>query len=141
MAGKFILGDLSYKINGICFKVHNKLGRFCTERQYSDKLDEALKENKIDYKREFEIAKLVDSPLGNRPDFIIENKIVLDAKAKKFIMKEDYYQMLRYLRAANMKLGLIVNFRNTYLKPKRVINNNYKSDTNHMNNHTNNTNE
>lgn len=122
MVNKFILGDLSYKITGICFKIHNKLGRFCSERQYSDKLEEVLKENKIDHKREFEIAKLVDSPLGNRPDFIIKNKIILDVKAKKFITKEDYYQMLRYLKAANMELGLIVNFRNTYLKPKRVLN-------------------
>lgn len=133
MLSKFILGELSYKITGICFKVHNDLGRFCSERQYSDKLEETLKENNIDYKREFEIAKLVDSPLGNRPDFIIENKIILDVKAKKFITKEDYYQMLRYLKASNLELGLIVNFRNTYLKPKRVINNVYKGDTNIQN--------
>ncbi|MEK7061590.1 MAG: GxxExxY protein [Patescibacteria group bacterium] len=122
MGNKFILGDLSYKITGICFKIHNKLGRFCSERQYSNKLEEVLKENNIGYKREFEIAKLVDSPLGNRPDFIIKNKIILDVKAKKFITKEDYYQMLRYLIAAKIRLGLIVNFRNTYLKPKRVLN-------------------
>jgi GxxExxY protein len=123
--GEIILKELSYKINGICFKVHNNLGRFCSERQYSDKLEKLLKENNFNYKREFEISKLVDSPSGNRPDFIIENKIILDAKAKKFITKEDYYQMMRYLEASNFQLGLIVNFRNTYLKPKRVINNKY----------------
>ena len=141
MSNKFIFGELSYKITGICFKIHNKLGRFCSERQYSDKLEEALKENNIGYKRELEIAKLVDSPLGNRPDFIIKNKIILDVKAKKFITKEDYYQMLRYLRASNLKLGLIVNFRNTFLKPKRVLNNTYKGDANYTNDHTNNPNE
>lgn len=125
MQKEIILKDLSYKINGICFKVHNKLGRFCSERQYSDKLEKFLKENNILHKREFEIAKLVDSPHGNRPDFIIENKIILDAKAKKFITKDDYYQMMRYLEASNFQLGLIINFRATYLKPKRVINNKY----------------
>ena len=117
--------ELSYRITGICFKVHNDLGRFCSEHQYADKLEELLKDHKLNYKREFEISKLVDSPLGNRPDFIIENKIILDAKAKKFITKEDYYQMMRYLTAANFRLGLIVNFRNTYLKPKRVVNNRF----------------
>ena len=114
--------DLSYKINGICFNVHNELGRFCRERQYADKLEDLFKKSKISYKREVEINKLTNSPEGNIADFIIENKIVLDAKAKKFITKEDYYQMLRYLKAAKMRLGLIVNFRNTYLKPKRVLN-------------------
>lgn len=122
MSETILFRELSYRISGICFRVHNKLGRFCSERQYSDGLEGLLKENHIDYKREFEVAKLIDSPLGNRPDFIIEDKIILDAKAKKFITKEDYYQMMRYLTAANMQLGLIVNFRNTYLKPKRVIN-------------------
>ena len=40
---------------------------------------------------------------------------------KNFITKEDYYQMQRYLKAANLKLGLIVNFRTTYLHPKRIL--------------------
>lgn len=123
MPPKFILGDLSFKITGICFKVHNDLGRFYREKQYADKLENLLKENKIKHKREVKINKLIDSPDGNIADFIIENKIILDVKAKKFITKEDYYQMLRYLKASKLKLGLIVNFRNTYLKPKRVLNN------------------
>jgi len=59
-------------------------------------------------------------------DFIIENKIIIDIKAKKFITKEDYYQMLRYLKGANLELGIIYNFRNTYLKPKRVLNSAFK---------------
>lgn len=125
MQKKIILSDVSYKINGLCFKVHNELGRFCREKQYADKLEQLFIENKVSYKREIQIEKLTDSPKGNIADFIIDNKVILDLKAKKFITKEDYYQILRYLKAANMQLGLIINFRNTYLKPKRVINNEY----------------
>lgn len=125
MSETIIYKELSFKINGACFRVHNNLGRFCSERQYSDKLEETLKEENIAYKREFEVSKLIESPQGNRPDFIIENKIILDVKAKKFVTKEDYLQMMRYLSASNFRLGLIVNFRNTYLKPKRVVNNKY----------------
>lgn len=126
MPREIILKDLSYKITGMCFKVHNEFGRFCRERQYSEKLEELFKKENVRYMREIEISDLTDSPEGNRADFIIENKVVLDIKAKKFITKEDYYQMLRYLRASNLELGLIVNFRNTFLKPKRVLNNQYK---------------
>ena len=46
----------------------------------------------------------------------------MDIKAKRLITKEDYYQILRYLKVAGLKLGIIVNFRNTYLKPKRIMN-------------------
>ena len=65
--------------------------------------------------------------MGNRVDFLVENAIVIDIKAKKFITKKDYFQMLRYLEAANLQLGIIINFRNTYLKPKRIINSKFKS--------------
>ena len=122
MSAKIIHKDLSYVITGICFKVHKKLVSFCREKQYADKLENLLKEGNVNYKRGIEISNLTDSPKGNKADFLIENKIILEVKTKKFITKEDYYQMLRYLKASNLELGLIVNFRNTYLKPKRVLN-------------------
>ena len=55
-------------------------------------------------------------------DFIIDDKIIIELKAKKIILKDDYYQTQRYLHALNKKLALLVNFRNRYLKPIRVIN-------------------
>src|SRR3989344_2114799 len=116
--------ELSFKITGLCFKVHNKLGRFASERQFLDELEKLFIEEGVVYKREFEIKDFEpNAPKGNRVDFIIEDRILFDGKVKKFITKEDYGQMIRYLYAANLKLGLIVNFRMTYLKPKRVINN------------------
>lgn len=121
--GKIIFPDLSYKITGICFNVHRKLGRFYREKQYGDALELLLKEKQISYKREHEIGdSTLSQPEGNKVDFLIEDKIILEIKAKKFITKEDYNQMQRYLAASNLELGLIVNFRNTYLKPKRVLN-------------------
>ncbi|MFC1612458.1 GxxExxY protein [Patescibacteria group bacterium] len=123
MQNKILHKELSYKITGLCFKTQNELGRFCREKQYADKLEEFLVHSGINYKRECEIKKLnISSPDGNRVDFLIENKVILDLKAKKFITKEDYFQMQRYLQSANLELGLIINFRNTYLKAKRILN-------------------
>lgn len=115
--------ELSYQINGLCFKIHRELGRFCRERQYADRLEKSLLEAGIIYKREYEIKDFnQDSPQGNRVDFLIEEKIILDTKAKPYLMKDDYVQMQRYLDCAELKLGLLVNFRNSYLKPSRVLN-------------------
>lgn len=119
--GKLIYPELSYLITGICFEVHNQLGRYSREKQYGDLLEEKLKEVKIPYEREFKIAKT-----GNTVDFFIDNKIILELKAEPLILKEDYYQTQRYLQASNVKLALLVNFRNRYLKPIRVV----KIDTN-----------
>ena len=126
--------ELSYKITGLCFKIHSELGRFCRERQYSDKFEELLKLNNFNYKREFELKQLApESPAGNKVDFLIENRIIIDFKSKIFITKEDYTQMQRYLQAAGIRLGLIINFHSFYLKPKRIINTKYsQSDLHHL---------
>jgi len=126
---EIIYKDLSYEITGFCFQAHKGLGCFCSERQYCDRFEKLLQEAGINYLREMEIKTFNESsPKGNRTDFLIEGKIILDAKAKKFITKEDYIQMQRYLKCANIKLGMIVNFRSTYLKPKRILNSDYNND-------------
>lgn len=111
-----IFPKLSYIIVGVCFDVHNQLGRFSREKQYSDVLEEKFKILRIPYKRE---ARVKNS--GNIIDFLIDNKLIIEVKTKRTITKEDYYQTQRYLQALNVKLGLLVNFRNRYLKPIRVI--------------------
>ena len=113
---KLIFPELSYTIVGICFDIHNKLGRYSREKQYSDLLEEKFKEIKIPYKREFTIEKT-----GNTVDFLLDDKIILELKAKSAISRDDYYQTQRYLQASNMKLALLVNFQNRYLKPIRII--------------------
>jgi GxxExxY protein len=131
---KILYPELSYKLTGLCFKVHKELGRFCREKQYSDRLEQLLKESSILYQREYDLGNLDSKNLkGNKVDFLIENKIILEVKTKKFITKEDYNQMQRYLQSSGLELGIIVNFRNTYLKPKRILNTKLFSDNSNVN--------
>ena len=119
---KIIHPELSYKLTGIFYEVHNKLGRYCREKQYADAIELLLKNNNLLFERERNLPiEGVANDYTNKVDFEIDNKILVDIKSKRFITKEDYYQMQRYLKAANHKLGLIVNFRNRYLKPIRII--------------------
>jgi len=113
--------ELSYKLNGICFNVHNKLGRFCREKQYADELENQFKKEKIKYCREMRIYK-DENFSGNIVDFTIKDCVILEIKAKSILTKQDYYQAKRYLISSKKNLCLLVNFRDTYLKPKRVLN-------------------
>ena len=81
---KIIYPELSYKITGLLFNIHNELGRFCKEKQYADLLESKLKKENIKYEREKEIPiNCEDSEIkGNRIDFCVENKIIIDLKAK-----------------------------------------------------------
>lgn len=121
---RIIYPELSYQLNGIFFEVQNRLGRFSTEKQYADGAELLLKERSLVYVREKEI--FIPFGLqkigGNKIDFLVENKILIDVKSKNYITREDYLQMQRYLKAANLKLGLIVNFRSRSVIIKRVIN-------------------
>jgi GxxExxY protein len=120
---KIVEGELSYLIVSCCFQVHKELGRFVSERQYTCRLAEVFAQRNIKFVQEKDIKNLNHSTLtGNIPDFLIEERVILDLKAKPFITKEDYYQMQRYLRAANLELGIIINFRAYRLTPKRVLN-------------------
>jgi len=121
---KLIYPDLSYKINGVLFAVHNELGRFRKEQQYADAIEGQFKKLNIKYEREKILPPSFESEVKgrNKVDFIVEDKIILELKSKKIITRDDYYQIQRYLQASNLKLGLLINFRQKYLSPKRIIN-------------------
>ncbi len=116
--------ELSYKLTGIFFKIHNQLGRFKNEKQYADAVEFFLNENHIDYAREVSLPASFEGEKARRniPDFIADDKIIIDIKAKRIITKDDYFQMKRYLSSSNKKLGIIVNFRQKFLTPKRIVN-------------------
>ena len=123
---KVIYKELSYKICGLLYKTHNDLGRYKNEKQYGDYFEELCKTEKLIYNREYAIESSFPGEKQNRSicDFVIDGKIILELKTKRFIGLEDYYQIKRYLSCTGLKLGLVVNFRQKYLTPKRILNNN-----------------
>jgi len=126
-----IYPELSFKINGILFGVRKMLGRYKNEQQYCDAIEEELKNNEINYERE----KVLPESFGgeqkgrNKVDFLIDDKIILEIKAKPFVTKEDYFQVRRYLDCFGKKLGVLANMRKYYVNPKRILNSNVSHDS------------
>ncbi len=114
--GEIIYPELSYTLTGILFATHNEVGQYAREKQYGDLVEKKLKENQLKFKRECQIGGS-----GNVVDFVIEDKIVIELKAKRILNKEDYEQVQRYLQESQLKLGLLVNFRDKFIKPSRIV--------------------
>jgi GxxExxY protein len=122
--------ELSYLICGLCFKVHNELGQFRNEKQYADALEEKLRVSKMPFIREKGLPKSFEGEHHRRNivDFLVGDKIVVEIKVKRALAREDYYQLKRYLVSSNKKLGILVNFGQKYLSPKRVLNSQYSPE-------------
>lgn len=113
---ELLFPDLSFDVMGLCFDTHNETGKFAKEKQYADVLERKLRGAGIAYKREFPIGDT-----GNIVDFLIEEKILLELKAKPFLSKSDFAQTQRYLQVTGIKLGILVNFGGTYVRSYRVV--------------------
>ena len=114
--------DLSYQLNGILFAVQNTLGTKFQEKHYLKTICIYLDEPHIPYKTEVAFPVTINGNLiGNfRADLIIDNKILIELKATDRLTKDHKLQMLRYLEALNLKLGLLANFRIRPLQIWRV---------------------
>lgn len=121
---ELIYKELSYKLNGLLFKTHKDLGHYRNEKQYGDYFESLLKQENIIYTREYRFKDQNKNEASDRciVDFLIDNKIILEFKTKDCLNTDDYYQIKRYLSTLNLALGILVNFRQPRIVPKRVLN-------------------
>jgi len=115
--------DLTYKIRNVLFNVKKGLGSGHKEVIYQRAIEEELNKNKIKYDREVQIPIVYNNKkIGTYiPDFVIDNKVVLELKAINFIGAIEKKQLWGYLKGSDYKLGLIANFGPKDLIIERVI--------------------
>ena len=121
---KLIYPELSYKLVGVLFKVHSKLGPKYQEKYYQRAIEIELKNQKIPFERE-KMVKLEYEEEGIGKyfiDFVVDDKIALEVKAADYFKRDFTFQVLGYLNSANLKLGIIVNFNSDRLRYKRIVN-------------------
>jgi len=120
------INDLTYEIIGCAYKVHSQLGPGLLESAYEVCLEYELE------KKGFEVARQVGLPVvyddiklnaGYRIDLIVNNSVIIEIKSVEILAPIHTAQVLTYLKLADKKLGLLINFNVTDLKKgiKRLI--------------------
>jgi GxxExxY protein len=112
------MGDLLYKnesylIQGCIFEVYKKLGTGFLEAVYQEALEIELRKVKIPFEPQKILPILYDgTPLKQyyQADFVCFEKIIVELKTVNKITNDHKAQVLNYLAATGLKLGLLVNF-------------------------------
>lgn len=116
------LSDITFKINGCAMDVLNSIGHGFHEKIYENALALAFKKRglKFSQQKTFEI-RFENQCVGTFiPDFIVEDKIIVELKTIDHIGKNEKGQVLNYLRAPHLNLGIILNFKNPKLDWQRI---------------------
>jgi GxxExxY protein len=118
-----LYGDLTYKVRGAIFAVYNELGFGHKEQVYQKALANEFQDKNISYNKELTLkVRYKNEVVGNyRPDFVIDDKFVIELKAVEFMPKTYETQLLYYLKSTGFPLGLLVNFGAPKLDIRRLI--------------------
>ncbi|MDD3101529.1 MAG: GxxExxY protein [Patescibacteria group bacterium] len=115
--------NLTYQIRGIMFKIKKELGLGHKENIYQKAIEKEFKKNNIKFEKEKIINIQYDNEkIGTyRPDFIVDDKIIVEIKALPSIGKFETEQIWHYLKSSDYHLALLVNFGKDDIQIKRTI--------------------
>jgi GxxExxY protein len=115
--------DLTSEVLDSAIKIHKKLGPGFNESVYQKALKIELSKKDIPFENEMEVFLIYDGiEFGRqRLDIVVDEKFILELKAVKGISEVHMAQIISYLKATGLKLGLILNFAKPKLEIKRVI--------------------
>ena len=120
---EYIYRELTYKIIGAVYDVHKELGPVHKEIIYHKALAIELKNRNILFEEEKAIdVKYKNKKIGlYRPDFMIDDKVILEIKVVPAITKAMQNQAYYYVKGTKYKLVLLVNFGADKVGIKRLI--------------------
>lgn len=110
---KILYKEECYEIQGAVFEVYREMGCGFLEAVYQECLERELAEHHIPFVSQPELTlRYKGSELKQKyqPDLICHGKIIVELKAVKEIAPEHQAQILNYLKATGMRLGLLINF-------------------------------
>jgi len=117
--------ELTFELIGIALEVHKTLGPGFLEAVYGEAYALELASKNIPFKKEEKIhIKYKDSILKQYyiADFVCYDSIIVELKAVESLMPQHSAQVINYLNATDMEVGLLLNFGERSLKHKRFFN-------------------
>jgi len=120
---KLLYKELSYNLVGCFYEVYNQLGPGFKESVYHEALVVEFGMQGINYREEKQISiQYKNRKVGIYvPDFIIEDKILVEIKSVEFMPKLYEVQLYYYLKGSDFKLGYLVNFGGQKIDIRRRI--------------------
>ncbi len=114
--------EITERIIEACYEVANELGAGFLESVYEKALLVALREKGIDAASQVPMAvSFRGQNVGEFfADIIVESKVVVEVKAVKRLLPEHSAQVINYLKATGMEVGLLVNFGGPKVEIKRL---------------------
>jgi GxxExxY protein len=110
---RLILEQETHRILGACFEVYKEKGCGFVEPVYQECLELELVSQGIEFLAQQEIGlSYKGRPLRQtyRTDFLCFGKVIVEIKAVSALTDEHRAQLMNYLRAAGLKVGLLINF-------------------------------
>jgi GxxExxY protein len=115
---------LTKKIIGACYDVHNKLNPGFVEKIYLKALKHALNKVGVDYtaEKEFHVSFNGEKVGKFRVDLVVEGKVIVELKSTEGSLPKIFEsQVISYLKASGLKVGLLVNFGNRQCVIRRLV--------------------
>lgn len=117
--------DITEKVIGAAFEVHSFLGNGFQEVIYQRALAWEMMQRDLSIAREIEqdiFYKDLIHPIGTRrADFVVEENVLVELKAIIHLEEVHMAQVLNYLKAYKLRVGLLINFGSKSLQFKRLI--------------------
>ena len=116
--------ERTYKIIGCAMEVHKELGCGFLEAVYQEVLEKEFADQGMPFKAHpiveiFYKGKALDKTY--QPDFVCFNEIIVEIKALAKLTGIEEAQLINYLKATGLKLGLLINFGAKSLEHKRFV--------------------
>ena len=116
--------EMSYHITQLLCSIHDHLDRSTKKNRVCDAIEKAFQEEQLPYTRGSIISVFNgDTRIGARKiDFIIDRRVLLQIISKKYTKKTDHHELTYALNQTNLPLGILANFKEKKLMPKRLFN-------------------
>ena len=114
----------TFAIIGAAMEVHKELGSGFLEAVYQEALEREFTYQEMPYKSQPPVRiKYKGEPLKKKyePDFICYDKVIVEIKAMDKLSSNEHAQIINYLKASELKVGLLINFGAKSLEHKRFV--------------------